>query len=100
MMKTLLAAFLSLFLLNQAKAQTDTTAKIDTAMTVVADSASKAIDTVPVLSFDRQPAIPQAKTVYKLNPAVDIPLTLVDAGWTLYAFTKIYSKPLTDEETV
>lgn len=30
--------------------------------------------------------------VYKLKPAVDIPLTAIGTGWSLYAFTKIYSK--------
>ncbi|MBC7828541.1 MAG: phosphatase PAP2 family protein [Chitinophagaceae bacterium] len=30
--------------------------------------------------------------VYKLNLAVDIPLTAVTAGWSLYAFPKIYDK--------
>jgi hypothetical protein len=37
--------------------------------------------------------------VYQLNPKVDIPVTAVGAGWSLYAFTKIYSKdPSTDEQ--
>ncbi len=30
--------------------------------------------------------------VYTLKPAVDIPLTAVGTGWSIYAFTKIYSK--------
>jgi membrane-associated phospholipid phosphatase len=30
--------------------------------------------------------------VYKINPAVDIPLSAAGAGFSLYAFTKIYSK--------
>jgi len=30
--------------------------------------------------------------IYKLKPAVDIPLTAVTAGWTFYAFSKIYKK--------
>jgi len=30
--------------------------------------------------------------VYKLKSAVDIPLTAVTAGWTYYAFSKIYKK--------
>lgn len=37
--------------------------------------------------------------VYKLKPAVDIPLTIAGVGWCGYAFTKIYSKDgLTLEE--
>jgi hypothetical protein len=30
--------------------------------------------------------------VYKLKPKVDIPITAVGAAWSLYAFSKIYSK--------
>jgi len=30
--------------------------------------------------------------VYKLKPVVDIPVFAVTAGWSAYAFTKIYSK--------
>jgi membrane-associated phospholipid phosphatase len=37
---------------------------------------------------------------YKLKPAVDIPLTVIGTGWSLYAFTKIYSKDKTPEETI
>ena len=37
--------------------------------------------------------------VYKMKPAVDIPLTAIGAGWSIYAFTKIYSKdPSTKEQ--
>lgn len=31
--------------------------------------------------------------VYKLKPAIDIPLTVVTAAWSLYAFPRIYDKP-------
>lgn len=30
--------------------------------------------------------------VYRLKPAVDIPVTAVSAGWSIFAFSKIYSK--------
>lgn len=37
--------------------------------------------------------------VYKLKPAVDIPVTAVTTGWSLYGFSKIYSKdPSTIEQ--
>ena len=39
-------------------------------------------------------------TIYKLNPAVDIPLTLVTGGWSGFAFTKIYSKPASSVEEI
>ena len=38
--------------------------------------------------------------VYKLKPAVDIPVFAVGAGWSAYAFTKIYSKEHSTEETI
>src|SRR4051812_28355664 len=37
----------------------------------------------------QDPVRPQ---VYRLHPAVDVPVTAVGLGWSLYAFTKIYSK--------
>lgn len=38
--------------------------------------------------------------VYKLKPAVDIPVFAVGAGWSAYAFTKIYSKEHSNVETI
>ncbi|HEV8273698.1 MAG TPA: phosphatase PAP2 family protein [Chitinophagaceae bacterium] len=38
--------------------------------------------------------------IYKLKPAVDIPVFAVGAGWSAYAFTKIYSKEHSTEETI
>jgi membrane-associated phospholipid phosphatase len=39
------------------------------------------------------------QSIYKLKPKVDIPVTAVGMGWSLYAFTKIYSKnPSTVEQ--
>ena len=38
--------------------------------------------------------------VYKLKPAVDIPVTAVGAIWSGYAFTKIYSKDPIPHEAV
>jgi len=38
--------------------------------------------------------------VYKLKPAVDIPVFAVGAGWSAYAFTKIYSKEHSSEEKI
>ena len=39
------------------------------------------------------------RPIYKLKPGIDIPVFAVGAGWSAYAFTKIYSKPhSTDEE--
>jgi len=38
--------------------------------------------------------------VYKLNPAVDIPITAVGTAWSLFAFTKIYSKDESSGEQI
>jgi hypothetical protein len=38
--------------------------------------------------------------IYKLKPAVDIPLFVADAAWSGYAFTKIYSKDRSSEEKI
>lgn len=38
--------------------------------------------------------------VYKLKPSVDLPVFAVGAGWSAYAFTKIYSKERSTEEQI
>ena len=38
--------------------------------------------------------------VYKLKPIVDIPVFAVTAGWSAYAFTKIYSKDTSTIEKI
>src|SRR5687767_10067649 len=38
--------------------------------------------------------------VYLLKPKIDVPITVVGAAWSLYAFTKIYSKEEMPEEKV
>src|SRR5688572_7314482 len=78
-------------------AQTDTglkkssdTLAVDTLQT---DTIQKKMrDTVAILPARPQPKSVGSDEVYKLNLAVDIPLTAVTAGWSLYAFPKIYDK--------
>jgi membrane-associated phospholipid phosphatase len=43
---------------------------------------------------------PAKVRTYKLNPVVDIPLTAIGTSWSLYAFSKIYSKDKTPEEVI
>lgn len=38
--------------------------------------------------------------VYKLKPAVDVPLTAVAAGWTFYGFSAIYSKDASTSQQI
>ena len=59
-------------------------------------------DTVAAQNYD---AISNSETntaqdVYKLKPAVDIPITALGAGWSIYAFTKIYSKDPSTEQQI
>ena len=38
--------------------------------------------------------------IYKIKPGVDIPITAIGTGWSLYAFTEIYSKEKSSEEEI
>ncbi|OQP61678.1 phosphatase PAP2 family protein [Niastella populi] len=61
-----------------------------------------AILTRDTLSFQQPEKIeqPEDKEVYKLNWGADIPVTATGTLWSLYAFTKIYSKDPSDAETI
>ena len=59
------------------------------------------IHTTPDMRLQAQPlpANERPEPVYTLKPGVDIPITAVGTAWSLYAFTKIYSKdPSSDEQ--
>jgi membrane-associated phospholipid phosphatase len=62
------------------------------------NSAILTSDTIPI----QQPEIKKEKPkeVYKLNLGVDIPVTATGTLWSLYAFTKIYNKDASNEETI
>src|SRR5688572_6280642 len=45
-------------------------------------------------------SLPKVAKIYKLRPGSDIPVTAVGTGWSLYAFTKIYSKERSSEEDI
>jgi membrane-associated phospholipid phosphatase len=61
------------------------------------ESASLRVDTTPIL---KKPEKEKPKEVYKINPGVDIPVTATGTLWSLYAFTKIYSKDPSNDETI
>ncbi|OQP50439.1 hypothetical protein A4H97_00945 [Niastella yeongjuensis] len=61
------------------------------------DSASLTRDTLPLQQPDKKE---KPGKVYKLNLGVDIPVTAIGTGWSLYAFSKIYSKDPSDPETI
>ena len=58
------------------------------------DSIEKHVEIVP------PPPTVTKTQVYQLNPAVDIPLTAIGTGWSLYAFTKIYNKDTSTTEQI
>jgi hypothetical protein len=42
----------------------------------------------------------KAEPVYGIKPALDVPLTVVAAGWTIYGFSKVYSKDASTEHQI
>jgi membrane-associated phospholipid phosphatase len=106
MIKTIPACFIFLFLFVQVYAQNDTTRQNDTAIVKVAAADSVSIDTINTVNTFRATDIDiridpvKKQPVYKLKPFVDIPITAIGTAWSLYAFSKIYSKPKSDEEKI
>jgi len=63
----------------------------------IENDSTLAVDSMRVKTDGRSPV---KATTYKLKPAVDIPLTAIGTGWSLYAFSKIYNKDRTPEEII
>jgi membrane-associated phospholipid phosphatase len=63
------------------------------------DTVTIASDTTPLMQ-PQQVMNEKPMPVYKLNPAVDIPITAVGTAWSLFAFTKIYSKDESSGEQI
>jgi len=94
MMKTLIACVATLYLFSTLNAQSDGSPVTD----VIIDTL--VVDTIPVMSYSHGEKPTTKQPVYKLKPAIDFPLTAINSAWTLHAFTKIYSKPQSNEEEV
>ena len=62
----------------------------DSSMQIIADTA--------VQTFKEK--FPKNQEVYKLKAASDIPITAIGTGWSLYAFSKIYSKDKSSVEKI
>jgi membrane-associated phospholipid phosphatase len=62
-------------------------------------TASDSIAPSPALT-KAKPPFDYSTEVYKLRPGSDIPITAIGTGWSLYAFTKIYSKDKSSEEAI
>jgi membrane-associated phospholipid phosphatase len=62
-------------------------------------------DTVSNVSTNSLPLSPSPeerdkKRVYKLKPAIDVPVTVAGSAWTLYAFGKIYDRDASSVEKI
>lgn len=85
-MKVGIACLIGSFIFLNASSQEDTVA-------VQVNSLKLDSSAHQVTSLTQSTAFATKKQpVYKLKPAIDIPLSLASAGWSSFAFTKIYSK--------
>lgn len=78
-----LLCFGACFVFLNGYAQVDSTQKIEMSAPLAETNTSK-----------------EKKEIYKLCPAADIPIVAVGAGWSIYAFTKIYSKKASSEAEI
>jgi membrane-associated phospholipid phosphatase len=97
MIRLVLTSCLFFAAIANGVAQTDTGLKkgSDTALadTLKTDTILQTTqDTVAIVTAAPMKRSAGSDEVYKLNLAVDIPLTAVATGWSLYAFPKIYDK--------
>lgn len=94
-MKVALNCLGALFFTVNGFSQDDTLNSLSHLDTVPVDEVAKVMDTtysIPV-PMDKQP-------VYKLKPAIDIPLALGTAAWSIYGFSQIYSKDDSSPEEI
>jgi membrane-associated phospholipid phosphatase len=66
---------------------------------IVIDTA-KAVTNLPQPDSIPKPELKAEPKVYILNRAFDIPVTAIGAGWSIYNFTKIYSKGSSSSEEI
>lgn len=79
------------------------------------DTTRKPLDTIPQnqdslvnvtladtvqLHADTTPIMERRGPVYKLKPAIDLPIIAAGTAWSLHGFSVIYSKPSTPEERI
>jgi|SRR5688572_3222375 len=86
--RLLLIAF-SILLATPAFCQTDTIKQINPNPDSLISTDTSGISTAK-----------NGKEIYKLNLPVDIPLTAIGAGWSIYAFTQIYNKDRSTEQQI
>ena len=86
----LFCGFASIQWIAQAQVVTDTLTTVDSAIIVT--------DTIPLV--DEMDTLPNNTEVYKIKAGSDIPVTAIGTGWSLYAFSKIYSKDKSSVEKI
>lgn len=102
MMRLIFANCIVMALSANGFAQTDTSNKKSSGTVAVVaasnnDTLQKTFDTV---ANTYPKAVTGSDEVYKLNLAVDIPLTAITAGWSIFAFPKIYDKDPSTEASI
>jgi len=90
MLKQIVVSCAFLFLFFNMNAQNDSS--------LVISSDTLKVDTIPAVTNTEYKTPNQP--VYKFKPVADIPLTAITAGWSLYAFSKIYKKEHSTEEKI
>ncbi|MBD0377388.1 MAG: phosphatase PAP2 family protein [Bacteroidota bacterium] len=89
-MRNLISTLLFFFLQIAVNAQNDTTSLqvMDSTITdtIIIVHSSENMDTYNSVASEKK------EPVYKLKPIIDVPVAVPSGAWTLYAFSKIYSK--------
>ncbi|RYF94268.1 MAG: phosphatase PAP2 family protein [Chitinophagaceae bacterium] len=95
-LSTLLVLFgLQLQVFGQTNPDSTLSTRSDSSQITSADSSAPAA----TLTKDKPP-FKYSDEVYKLRPGSDIPIAAIGTGWSLYAFTQIYSKDKSSEESI
>ena len=83
----------------RSTAQTDTTIT-DSTSVIVNDTTLIRTTSNTTTQIEQLTESGDDKRIYVLKPAIDIPVTAISAGFSAYAFTKIYSKDRSTEEQI
>lgn len=99
-MAKLILILFSVVCFYNSKAQTDTSGTIQEDTLIKRDAVIKN-DTVVTVATNTLPLTPSPKKrVYKLKPAIDVPLVVAGSAWTLFAFSKIYDRDPSSVEKI
>ncbi len=99
MIKTFIACAAAIILFPPLYAQNDSIPPA-IADTVEVMTDTLVVDTIPVVRYNATDIGAPKPSVYKIKPAIDLPLFAVNAAWSLYALGEIYHKPVSNEEDV